>query len=244
VRYEPPDVPPNVNDMVASQQKASEPSSDLQWGEILRLQKIASVPDNPCAILRSVNARRTKRRASKLACFTQHQLRLHSGIKDALILFDEQSGKAPRIVACVSTADPRKLAAQELQKYLSETKAEVCLPSTFLIVEDLPRTADGRMDLTRLGELVKSVADDHTEDRPASLTEQRLIPIWAETLGLPSVGVTQDFFELGGHSIMAMQILSRVRDLFRVDLPPTVLFTTGLTIAGLARAIEQQRSES
>ena len=48
--------------------------------------------------------------------------------------------------------------------------------------------------------------------------EQGLTELWAEILGLEHVSASNSFFELGGHSLLAMQLLVRIRDLFRVDI--------------------------
>ena len=48
--------------------------------------------------------------------------------------------------------------------------------------------------------------------------EQVLAELWAEVLGLEHASASSSFFELGGHSLLAMQLLMRIRDLFRVDI--------------------------
>jgi acyl carrier protein len=62
-------------------------------------------------------------------------------------------------------------------------------------------------------------------------------------LGVDSVGVDESFFDLGGDSILAVQILSRARDIFDVELPMTILFTSGVTVAELAEEIEKRLNE-
>src|SRR5262249_8682422 len=62
-----------------------------------------------------------------------------------------------------------------------------------------------------------------------------LVEIWHELLGI-DVGLHDNFFELGGHSLLATQVISRVRELFRIDLPMRVLFESP-TVAGLAAAV-------
>ncbi|MFB3778465.1 MAG: HAD-IIIC family phosphatase [Bryobacteraceae bacterium] len=73
--------------------------------------------------------------------------------------------------------------------------------------------------------------------------EKELAALWAELLGLPSVGMHDNFFDLGGHSLLAVQLLSRVRDLYQVDLSLDVVYSSVFTVAELAKAIEMRQIE-
>ena len=73
---------------------------------------------------------------------------------------------------------------------------------------------------------------------PRTELEQQLAALWAELLGLPSVGIYDNFFDLGGHSLLAVQLLSRVRDAYQVELPLDVVYSSAFTVAELAKAIE------
>lgn len=75
---------------------------------------------------------------------------------------------------------------------------------------------------------------------PRTMEERTVAEIWARLLGVEWVGVNDDFFELGGHSMLAMQLISRLRDDFQVELPVKVLFTTSaFTVAELVKVIDQ-----
>lgn len=81
---------------------------------------------------------------------------------------------------------------------------------------------------------------------PRSEVEHRLATQWAEMLQADRVGIEDDFFALGGDSLLAVRMMMRLRDAFRVDIPAATLFLTP-TIAGLARHIEaaqRQRLDS
>ncbi len=71
---------------------------------------------------------------------------------------------------------------------------------------------------------------------PRNDTEERLAAVWQEVLGLERVGIHDDFTELGGHSLVAIQVVSRVREAFDVDLPLSVLFEAP-TVAAMAVAV-------
>ncbi len=77
---------------------------------------------------------------------------------------------------------------------------------------------------------------------PGTETESAVAGIFQELLGIQEVGIHDSFFELGGHSLLATQVVSRVRDRFRVELPVGILFEEP-AVAGLAAQIERELRE-
>jgi phthiocerol/phenolphthiocerol synthesis type-I polyketide synthase E len=73
---------------------------------------------------------------------------------------------------------------------------------------------------------------------PETPAEESLAAVWRDLFGIGEIGVRDDFFQLGGHSLLAMQLVSRVRDLFHVDLPLPAVFEAP-TIAGLTEVITE-----
>jgi len=91
----------------------------------------------------------------------------------------------------------------------------------------------------------------HTHARPELSTpyvaprdevEGSLAEIWQQLFGIDRAGVTDNFFELSGHSLLAIQMVTRMRERFSVDLPVTVVFEAP-TIEGLAARILHARLE-
>ena len=78
------------------------------------------------------------------------------------------------------------------------------------------------------------------EVAPAGQIEEMIAAIWREVLGLDRVGMHDDFFELGGNSLIGLQLMSRLRKLFVMDIPIAVLFDTP-TIAELAANISDRQ---
>jgi FkbH-like protein len=80
-------------------------------------------------------------------------------------------------------------------------------------------------------------------DAPRTQLERDLVALWAELLNLEAVGIHENFFELGGHSLLAVQLLSRVRQIYGVDLSLEVVYSGEFTVAELAKAIELKEIE-
>jgi len=80
-------------------------------------------------------------------------------------------------------------------------------------------------------------------DPPRTALERNLAELWAGLLSLPAVGVHDNFFESGGHSLLAVQLLSRVRQIYGVDLSLEVVYSGEFTVAELAKAVELKEIE-
>jgi acyl carrier protein len=79
------------------------------------------------------------------------------------------------------------------------------------------------------------LTDDYVA--PRTEVERTIAAIWQQLLGIERVGMNDNFFELGGHSMLGGQIISRLRDVFRLEVPIDYLFENP-TIARLAESIE------
>ncbi|MGA0532809.1 amino acid adenylation domain-containing protein [Hansschlegelia sp. KR7-227] len=111
-------------------------------------------------------------------------------------------------------------------------------PPDIVTLERFPLTPNGKIDRAALPPPDRSPATAGSRP-PSSPTEATLAAIWAEVLGLPSVGVDDDFFALGGHSLLVMRIVARVRHAFGVEIAMRELFEAP-TVVALAARLEQR----
>ncbi|HET9711372.1 MAG TPA: SDR family NAD(P)-dependent oxidoreductase, partial [Pyrinomonadaceae bacterium] len=90
---------------------------------------------------------------------------------------------------------------------------------------------------------LKAYARPHMKNEyvsPETEMEKVIVEYWKEIIGVELIGVHDNFLELGGHSLMAVQLLSRLRDKFHVDLPVRSFFDSP-TVADLVLLIEQEQ---
>lgn len=131
----------------------------------------------------------------------------------------------------------RERVVQVVTQRYGEQPVEVCA------IEVFPRDAAGAIDVARLGTLAQAALG---EDAPAPIIndiERQLIPLWQEVLGRSNVGLHDNFFALGGHSLLATQLLSRLREMFRLEVRLHQLFEAP-TVAEMAATIAQMQLES
>lgn len=161
-------------------------------------------------------------------------LRAHPAVGSAAVVARPCAGGEKRLVAYVALINNSSLSPTELRGYLRHQLPEYMIPATFVLLPALPLTPNGKIDRESLPDPEQPAGGGY--EQPRDEIEELLAGIWSEVLGLELVGRDQNFFDLGGHSLVATQVISRVREIFRVDLPVRTLFSTP-TISGIAEAI-------
>jgi amino acid adenylation domain-containing protein/non-ribosomal peptide synthase protein (TIGR01720 family) len=96
-----------------------------------------------------------------------------------------------------------------MRDFLLETLPGYMVPAAFMIMEDFPRTPNGKIDRNALPAPQAQVEEGLVE--PRGTTEQVLARIWAELLQVDKVGRDSNFFALGGDSILSIQVVARAR---------------------------------
>ncbi|HSU13785.1 non-ribosomal peptide synthetase, partial [Longimicrobium sp.] len=120
---------------------------------------------------------------------------------------------------------------------------EYMVPSAFVVLEALPVTPNGKVDRAALPAPDTPGSRGETYVAPRTPAEERMAGIWAQVLGMERVGGEDNFFDLGGHSLLATQLVSRVREEFRTELPLRAVFEAP-TLAELAGRVEALAAET
>lgn len=135
-------------------------------------------------------------------CLAQHP-QVHSA---AVV---EQGG---RLVAYAVAVPGSSLAQDQLQAYLQGRLAAYKMPRYFVVLEQMPRAADGQVDLAALPDPLLAAPSATAAAGPAEHALGRvnyLAALWAELLRC-EVQASDNFFDLGGHSMLAVQMANRV----------------------------------
>ncbi|NEU76692.1 non-ribosomal peptide synthetase [Hassallia byssoidea VB512170] len=166
----------------------------------------------------------------------------HPAVRETVVIAAEEIAGDKQLVAYI-VANQEQIPTQSAQKlalllrqFLKEKLPEYMVPKAYVLLESLPLTPNGKVDRRALK------APDITFDKPdyvapRTQVEDLLVEIWAKILGKEQVGIHDNFFELGGHSLLATQLVSRIRDTFKIDLPVRNLFEAP-TVEQLAKYIE------
>jgi amino acid adenylation domain-containing protein len=166
-------------------------------------------------------------------------LNRHAGVEASVVVAREDAAGDKRLVAYIVPAPKSQVSETELRDFLGKYLPEYMLPTAFVRLESLPLTPNGKVDRAALpAPNGASGGRDAAFVAPRSPVEERLSEILAKLMSLEQVGVNDNFFLLGGHSLLGTQVIARVRDVFRVELPLRTLFDSP-TIADLSREIEQ-----
>lgn len=162
----------------------------------------------------------------------EHCLRSSRLFAQVAVVIDAQR----RILAFL--AHPQHAGASEaLRAYAAQHLPDYMRPLHYQELEQLPHTANGKVDRKALLELPVAVAGNQQRISPAGVLEQQILAIWSELLELPEEDISADdsFFNLGGHSILLSRLLLALREQFGRGIPinrfielPTVQRLAGL----------------
>jgi len=150
----------------------------------------------------------------------------HPSVRECVVVVRETSnGAGDKKLFAYFVPQNDGASISELRAFLNARVPDYSVPSAFVKMEQLPISANGKVDRLRLPEPEISRAGVSADFvAPQNPIEIRLAQIWSEVLSVDVVGSDDNFFELGGHSLLAAQIAARVRRQFTFEAPISALF--------------------
>jgi amino acid adenylation domain-containing protein len=164
----------------------------------------------------------------------------HPGVRESVVIAREDSA-GKHLAAYVVPRENETPAIGGLRRFLRSKLPESMVPSTFILLDALPRTPHGKVDRHALPPPNQGgPGPGETLVEPRNPVEKALVKIWSQVLGLERVGVHENFFDLGGHSLLATRVVSRVREYYKIELSLRSFFEAP-TVAQIAGLIQQAK---
>ncbi|MFJ9619623.1 amino acid adenylation domain-containing protein [Streptomyces noursei] len=170
-------------------------------------------------------------------------LAAHPDVAQSVVVAREGRAGGKQLIGYV-VPDPGATAPDtaELRELLSRTLPDYMVPTVVVALDALPMTSSRKVDRKALPAPDPALfASAAARVAPRNTLEETLAGIWMQVLRLDGVGVTDNFFELGGNSILSIQVISRVRKTFGIELSARALFDRP-TIAGFAEQVAAGRA--
>ena len=133
----------------------------------------------------------------------------HPHLREAVVITSSAEGGDRQLIAYYVPSESASPTVNDLRSFLGQQLPNYMIPSAFVELPALPRTANGKLDRRALplpGLQRPNLAEAY--EAPRTPAEQTLSDIWKQILGVAQVGVHDNFFSLGGDSIRSLQVLS------------------------------------
>jgi amino acid adenylation domain-containing protein/non-ribosomal peptide synthase protein (TIGR01720 family) len=150
------------------------------------------------------------------------QLLRLKGVKEAVVVVRQDRVNEDYLCAYVVMEEGGQ--AAELRAGLISQLPGYMIPSYFVALEQLPLTANGKLDRKALPEPGESAAAQAAYVAPRTELEARLAEIWERALGVERVGMMDHFFERGGHSLRATTLVAQIHKELHINVPLRTVF--------------------
>jgi amino acid adenylation domain-containing protein len=165
----------------------------------------------------------------------------HDSVRDAVVIVRKDEGDK-HLAAYVVPREGTTPTANDLRLFLSERLPSQMVPSVFVVLEELPLSANGKIDRAALTAINANLASHgEAQERcvqPQDKLELKLQRIWERVLAVSPIGMDDNFFELGGHSLLAVRLFAQIEKSLGRNLPLATLFQAP-TIRSLAEVLRK-----
>ncbi|MBD2812519.1 amino acid adenylation domain-containing protein, partial [Xenorhabdus sp. Vera] len=150
-------------------------------------------------------------------------LTAHSQVKQAMVIDHQRHGHKV-LAAYLVTEDTlfENLSDEILLAHLSGRLPDYMLPASFIFIDAIPLTLNGKVNRRALPEPVFDNRERYVA--PRNTLETQLCAIWQDVLELEQVGIEDNFFHIGGNSLLAIKLTSAIRYKMAIDIPLNILF--------------------
>ena len=160
-------------------------------------------------------------------------------IKEVAVVARESMDGDTRLIAYLVFKAEVRATVSQLRDALSEKLPMYMIPSTFVVLDALPLTSNGKIDRRALPEPPALRPElDVPFVVPRTIVEETISRIWSEVLEVDQCGVDDNFFDLGGDSLLAGRIVARVNHHFHTKIAVSDFFESA-TVGNLSRVVTE-----
>jgi amino acid adenylation domain-containing protein len=164
----------------------------------------------------------------------------HPGIKQCVVTAREDRPGEKTLVAYFEAQGIEAPETNDLRTYLKKELPEYMLPATFVRMDRLPLSPNGKVDTKALPAPEQRIGEGKEAFlAPRDSVEQVLTQLWAKVLKVNRVGLNDNFFELGGHSLLAVRIIVEIESIYGRRLPLATLLQAP-TVGALAEVLRKE----
>jgi acyl carrier protein len=161
----------------------------------------------------------------------------------AFVTLRERGSAEKSLVAYLVPEKRPAPTSSALRKALAATLPNHVIPAVFVMLDSMPLTPTRKVDRNALPEPGNDRPEMDTPFvAPGTAVEGALAKNWRDVLSLDQVGIHDNFFELGGDSLAAIRMVSRVVQMFGIELPIKALIDSP-TVAAMAGVIEGNQAK-
>ncbi|WP_066501825.1 amino acid adenylation domain-containing protein [Abyssisolibacter fermentans] len=160
----------------------------------------------------------------------------YSKLKEVAVIDREDSNGVKALAAYVVPKDGQEIATVELYNYVKRKLPEYMVPSWFIVLKELPLTANRKIDYLSLPSPNEAVYNSMDKANPRDKIELEMLRIWQDVLKIENISIFDNFFTIGGNSMIVMILMDKINNYFNIELPLSQLFYSQ-TIAELSEVI-------
>ena len=151
----------------------------------------------------------------------EQNIESHAAVQQNVVIVREDTPGDHRLVAYFVARPGHSVDGNQLREHLRQSVPYYMLPQHFVMLDAFPQTNNGKIDYKALpAPRAEAVVTDKDQAAPNTPAEVFMVKLWAEVLESDDVGLNDTFFDVGGHSLLAMKVISHVKEKVGVKLDP------------------------
>ncbi|WP_192797382.1 non-ribosomal peptide synthetase [Psychrobacillus glaciei] len=149
----------------------------------------------------------------------------HPEIEQAIGVVIGKDSISMKIGMYIKFISSERKITDDLRSFLTKKLPSYMIPEVFQVIEKIPLNSSGKIDKSAFPKfLLDNNFEGENYNAPSSPLEENITEIWSDVIGIKRVGIDDNFFLIGGHSLFALQVMSRINNIYSTDIPLEAIF--------------------